>query len=153
MNKILSTQWNTTQSWKGKTTMDESQKRAKWEKSDTKKCILCARMRACMLSHFNHVWLFATLWTIASQAPRFMGFCRQEYWSGLPCRPPGDLPDPKIKSASLTSSTLADGFFTTSVTRQVGGRCNNWDHISFWWLSLSAQHSSTHLPIIIFHHA
>ena len=38
----------------------------------------------CMLSHFSHVWLFATLWTIAHQAPLSMVFSRQEYWSGLP---------------------------------------------------------------------
>ena len=41
-----------------------------------------------MLSHFSHVWLSATLWTVACQAPLFMGLSRQEYWSGLPC-PPG----------------------------------------------------------------
>ena len=49
---------------------------------------------ACMLSHFNRVLLFVTLWTIACQAPLSMGFSRQEYWSGLPCPPPGDLPNP-----------------------------------------------------------
>ena len=38
----------------------------------------------CMLSHFSHVQLFATLWTIAHQVPLSMGFFRQEYWSGLP---------------------------------------------------------------------
>ena len=43
-----------------------------------------------------------------------MGFSRQEYWSGLPCPSPGDLPDPGIKFASLTSPSLAGGFFTTS---------------------------------------
>ena len=42
------------------------------------------------------------------------GFSRQEYWSGLLCPPPGDLPDPGIKPASLTTPTLADGFFTTA---------------------------------------
>ena len=35
---------------------------------------------------------FVTLWTVAHQAPLFLGFSRQEYWSGLPCPPPGDLP-------------------------------------------------------------
>ena len=43
---------------------------------------------ACMLSHFSHVWLCVTLWTIACQAPLSMGFSRQEYWSGLPFPPP-----------------------------------------------------------------
>ena len=41
--------------------------------------------------------LFATPWTVAHQAPPSMGFSRQEYWSGLPSSPPGDLPDPGIE--------------------------------------------------------
>ena len=45
-----------------------------------------------------------------------MGFSRQEYWSGLPCPPPGDLPDPETEPESLTSPALAGGFFTTSTT-------------------------------------
>ena len=47
---------------------------------------------ACMLSHFSHVCLFATLWTVACQAPLSMGVSRQEYWSGLPCLPPRNFP-------------------------------------------------------------
>ena len=43
----------------------------------------------------------ATLWTVAHQAPLSMGFSRQEYWGGLPCPPPGDLPNPGIKPRSL----------------------------------------------------
>ena len=49
------------------------------------------------LVQFSHVQLFATPWTVACQAPLFMEFSRQEYCSGLPCPPPGDLPDPGIK--------------------------------------------------------
>ena len=45
-----------------------------------------------------------------------MGFSRQEHWSGLPCPPPGELPDPGIKPVSLMSPSLAGGFFTTSAT-------------------------------------
>jgi len=45
-----------------------------------------------------------------------MGFPRQEYWSGLPCAPPGDLPKPGIKPTSLMFPELATGFFTTSAT-------------------------------------
>ena len=45
-----------------------------------------------------------------------MGFSRQEYWSGLSCPPPRDLPDPGIEPASLKSPALAGGFFTTNVT-------------------------------------
>ena len=56
--------------------------------------------RVCPLSHFSRVRLFATLWTVAPQAPLSMGFTRQEHWSGLPCPPPGDLPSPGIESMS-----------------------------------------------------
>ena len=52
---------------------------------------------ACMWSCFSHVWLFLTPWTVSCQAPLSLGFSRQEYWSGLPCPPPGDLPDPEIE--------------------------------------------------------
>ena len=58
--------------------------------------------------------IFATPWTVALQAPLSTGFPKQEYWSGLPYPPPGDLPDPGIEPASLTSPALAGGFFTTS---------------------------------------
>ena len=67
-----------------------------------------------MLSRCSHVWLFVTPWTVAHQAPLSMGFSRQEYWSGLPCPPAGDLPDSGIEPATLKSPTLAGGFFTTS---------------------------------------
>ena len=50
--------------------------------------------------------LFATPRTVACQAPLSMGFSRQEYWSGLPCPPPGDLPDPGIEPMSLVSPAL-----------------------------------------------
>ena len=58
----------------------------------------------------SHVLLFVTPWTAAHKAPLFMGFLRQEYWSGLPFPSPGDLPKPGIK---LTSPALAGRFFTT----------------------------------------
>ena len=60
--------------------------------------------------------LKSTLWTVALQVPLSMGFSRQEYWSGLLCPPPGDLPDPGIEPASLLSPALAGGFFITSPT-------------------------------------
>ena len=50
----------------------------------------------------GHVQLFATPWTVACQAPLSMEFSRQEYWSGLPCPSPGDLPNPGIESRSPT---------------------------------------------------
>ena len=62
------------------------------------------------------VRLSATSWTVACQAPLFMRFSRQEYWSELPCPPPGHLPDPGIEPTSLTFPALAGGFFTTSTT-------------------------------------
>ena len=77
-----------------------------------------------MLSHFSCARLFATLWTLALQAPLSMGFSRQEYWSGLPRPPPGDLPNPGIELTSPASPALASPaspalegwFFTTSAT-------------------------------------
>ena len=54
--------------------------------------------------------------SVALQAPLSMGFSRQEYWSGLLCPPPEDLPNPGIEPTSLTSPALAVGFFTTSAT-------------------------------------
>ena len=59
---------------------------------------------------------FATVWTVAHQAPLSMGFSRQEHRSGLPCPPPGDLSNPVIEPVSLTSPALADRFFTTNAT-------------------------------------
>ena len=55
----------------------------------------------CVLNHFSHVQLFATLWTIAHQAPLSMGHSGQEYWSRLPCSPPGYLPNPGIEFSLL----------------------------------------------------
>ena len=72
-------------------------------------------MHACTLSHFSHVQLYVTLWTVACQAPQSMGFSRQEYWSGLPCPPPGNLPNPGIELMSVMSPALAGGFFTFPV--------------------------------------
>ena len=57
----------------------------------------------------NRVQLFVTLWTVAHLAPQPMGFSRQEYCSGLPCAPSGDLPDSWIKPASLISPALTVG--------------------------------------------
>ena len=57
-------------------------------------------MCLCVLSHFTHVWLFVTPWTVACQAPLCMGFSSQEYWSGFPFLSPGDLPDPVIEPGS-----------------------------------------------------
>ena len=66
----------------------------------------------CMLSCFSCVQLFATPWTVTFLALS-MGFPRQEYWSGLPFPPPGDLPHPGIEPTSSVSPVLAGGFSTT----------------------------------------
>ena len=55
-------------------------------------------------------------WTVANQAPLTMEFSKREYWSGLPCPPAGDLPNPVIKPRSITSVAVAGRFFTTSAT-------------------------------------
>ena len=64
---------------------------------------------ACRLSHFSCVQLFTTLWTVACQAFLSMEFSRREYWSALPCLPPGDLPDPGIEPTSPSASALQAG--------------------------------------------
>ena len=71
-------------------------------------------VHACILSHFSRVQFFETLWTVVCQAPLSMGFCRQEYWSGLPVPLPRDLPNPGIESTSLMSPASPGGFLTTS---------------------------------------
>ena len=69
-----------------------------------------------LLNHFSRVQLFETLWAIAYQDSLSMGFFRQEYWSGLSRRPPGDLPNSKTEPASLMSPALAGEFFTIIAT-------------------------------------
>ena len=70
---------------------------------------LCVQSLSC-------VRLFVTLWSVAQQAPLSKGLSRQEYWSGLPCPPPRDLPDPGVEPASLMSPALAGRFFISSTT-------------------------------------
>ena len=74
------------------------------------------------------VQLFATPWTIAHPAPLSMGLSQQEYWSGLPFPPPGDLLDAGIEHESLTSPALAVSFFTT---------CATWEVLCVWLFSCS----------------
>ena len=65
-----------------------------------------------MLSHSVVFDSFVTPWTVAHQAPLSMGFSKQEYWSGLPCSLPGDLPEPGIDTPSPVSPALAGGLLT-----------------------------------------
>ena len=78
----------------------------------------------CVRSRFSRVQRFVTPWTVARQAPLSTGFSRQEYWSGLPCPPPGDLPDPGMESASLMSPALAGRFIHE---RHLGSPFPSWD--------------------------
>ena len=66
-----------------------------------------------LLSHFSHVQLFATLWTVAHQSPPSVGIlqAKNKNWNRLPCPAPDDLPKLGIEPA-----LLAGGFFTTSAT-------------------------------------
>ena len=62
------------------------------------------------------VQFFAVLWAAAHQASLSMGFSQQEYWSGLPFLPPGDLANPGTEPTSVMFPALAGQFFTTSAT-------------------------------------
>ena len=77
----------------------------------------------------SHVWLFAISWTVACQVPLSMGFPRQEYWSGLPFPPPGDLPNPGIEPSSpVVPSCQADSYHWAT-----------WEtHLTDWLFSRSA---------------
>ena len=76
--------------------------------------IICIQKYKIFSGHAFHI-------SAALQAPLSMGFSRQEYWTGLPCPPPGDLPNTGIKPRSLTSPALAGRFFTTSATGEAHG--------------------------------
>ena len=70
----------------------------------------------------SHAQLFVTLWTVACQVPLSTEFSRQEYWSGLPFPPPGDLPGPGIEPPSLVFPALAgDAGLTPGLGRSSGG--------------------------------
>jgi len=77
----------------------------RWYNWDLETLINCLVLR--------DVQLFAAPWITAFQAPLCMVLSRQEYWSGLPCPPPRDLPNPGIETMSLMSPALTGGFFTT----------------------------------------
>ena len=86
--------------------------------------------------HVSCVELFVTPWTVAHQTPLSSGFSRQEYWSGLPFPPPGNLPDPGIEPESPAALTLAGGFFTTEPS---GKPWHNAEHIIKMWMSVLLQ--------------
>ena len=76
-------------------------RRQVWRSED----LICQKERKKVKS-LSHIQLFATPWTAAYQGPPFMGFSRQEYWSGLPFPPPGDLPNPGIEPGSGRGFTV-----------------------------------------------
>ena len=76
----------------------------------------------CMCTVHAQVCDFVTPWTLAHQAPLSMVFSRQEYWSGLPCPSPGDLPNPGIKPTSLASPGIG---------RQILYHCTTWEASQF----------------------
>ena len=85
------------------------------------KCQSCAypfRLCICVLSRFSHVRFFATPWTVVHQSPLSMGFSGQEYGSGLPCPPPGDLSDQGIEPESFMFPVLPGGCFTPAPPRK-----------------------------------
>ena len=74
---------------------------------------------ACVLSHFSSA----------------VGFSRQEYWNGLPCLPPGDLPNPGIEATSLIFPELAGGFFITNASWEDLYRACLTTKVLYWFLS------------------
>ena len=66
-------------------------------------CFVCVCVCVRMLNRLSCVQLFVILWAVDRHVLLFVGLSRQEYWSGLPCPPPGDLPDPGIKPATHVS--------------------------------------------------
>ena len=86
---------------------------------------------ACVLSHFSHVWLCDPM-DCSSPAPLSMEFSRHEYWSGLPCPPPGHPPNPGIQWVSLMSPVLAGVFLppappgTWRAWQELTPHCSTW---------------------------
>ena len=99
----------------------------------------CIYVCVCVYVHAKSLQSCPTLCNpmdYSPQAPLSMGFSRQEYWSGLPCPPPGDLPDPGIKPISLMFPALAGRFFTASAawealeSRTIICKESNWTTLS-----------------------
>ena len=100
----------------------------------------------CTVLLLSRVWLFTTPWTVARQAPLSMGFSRQEDWSGFPCPPPGDLPNPGME---LRSPTLQED----SLPTELPGKLNySVVLITAAQQSDSVTHTHTHTHIYIRFH-
>ena len=108
--------------------LDQSQVLA-WQSDQTSKpCFILPLGNSLeyMLSHFSHARL------CYHQAPLSMGFSRQEHWSGLPCPPPGDRPDPGIEPVSLMSPAQAGKLFEPLGKPPGNMRGDYLDHILGW---------------------
>ena len=75
--------------------------------------------RVCMLSHFSHVRVFATPWTVAHQTPPSMDFPGKNIGVGCHALLQGNLPNSGIEPMSLESPVLTGGFFSSSITWEV----------------------------------
>ena len=102
-------------------------------------------MHVCMLSCFSRVWLFVISGTIALQAPLSMGFSRQEYWSEVPCPPPGDLPNSGIFPTQGSNWHLlcllhwqAEFFFTISATWEAPVIFSKHLYFYFWSIQITS---------------
>ena len=81
----------------------------------------------------SHVQLLETPWTVVHQAPLSMEFSKQEYWSGLPFPPPGDLPNPGIEPAS--SALQADSLLLSHQGSHKYLTCASLNHFHEYLLS------------------
>ena len=97
------------------------------KRADGQKCDTALRLCMRVLSR-SVVYDSATLWTVARQAPLSMGFSKQEYWSALPCLPPGDLPNPGIKPTSPEAPALQVG----SLPLSYRGSPKSYEGCSLW---------------------
>ena len=105
---------------------------------------------ACKGSLFSRVQLFVTPWTIAHQAPLSVEFSRQDYWSGLSCPPPWDLPDPGVKLASLMSPALAGSSLPLVSPRKPGS--SGYSMLNVWrnYQTISKVASWVYIPTTLF---
>ena len=85
----------------------------------------------CVLGLFSYVWLLATLWIVACQASPSTGFSRQEYWSGFPSPPLGDLPDPGIEYVSFSIFSIDRRVFLPLAPPELKDKCKK---VSFYEL-------------------
>ena len=105
-------------------------------------------MCVCVCVHsLSCVRLFATPWTVACQAPLFMGFSRQEYWSGLPFPSPGNLPDPG-QADSLHRATWEALINSYATEKGESALCIRWPN--YWGFSINISPSNEYSGLVSF---